>query len=138
MPKPGHVPPDNPYIRPHICGLSKNRFMAIQRQKKEKLADPAKDAQWEAEKDIQKDPDFEAGGPTDDLDEGELARKDNSDEQGLDALEKERPRGGAHSGGAHGGEAHGGEQKRPGNHSGGQKHPGTHGGHEKRSGSSGK
>jgi|SRR6185437_10409352 hypothetical protein len=56
--------------------------------------DPVKDAQREAEKDIHLDPEFAEGDPTDDLDEGELARRDNSDEEGLNALDKKRPRGG--------------------------------------------
>jgi hypothetical protein len=50
------------------------------------------DARLEAEKDIEKDPEFSDSDPTDDLDESELAQKDNSDEDALDALEKERPK----------------------------------------------
>jgi hypothetical protein len=38
------------------------------------------DARLEAEKDIDKDPELSDPDPTDDLDEGELARKDNSAE----------------------------------------------------------
>jgi hypothetical protein len=64
-------------------------MMATDKQKKTKPHDPARDAQEAAEKDIGNDPEFEQGDPDDDLDEGELARKDNSDE-GFDALEKKR------------------------------------------------
>jgi hypothetical protein len=60
------------------------------KQKKTKPTDPVKDAQREAEKDIHLDPEFAEGDPTDDLDEGELAQRDNSDEAGFDALEKKR------------------------------------------------
>jgi hypothetical protein len=38
------------------------------------------DARNQAEKDIDKDPELSDPDPTDDLDEGELARKDNSAE----------------------------------------------------------
>ena len=54
---------------------------------------PAKDARREAEKDIDNDPDLAEGSPADDLDEGELAQRDNSDEGAFDALERKRPRG---------------------------------------------
>jgi hypothetical protein len=69
--------------------------MAMQRPKKTPPRTPAREAQREAEKDIEMDPEFKGGDPTDDLDEGELARRDNSEEDGFDALEKQRPRGGA-------------------------------------------
>ena len=59
--------------------------------------DPVRDAQKEAEKDIGNDPEFAEGDPDDDLDEGELARKDNSDEEAFDELEKRRT-GGTHTG----------------------------------------
>jgi hypothetical protein len=48
-------------------------------------------ARLEAEKDILGDPELSDDDPTDDLDEAELAQRDNSDEDALDALEKERP-----------------------------------------------
>ena len=53
--------------------------------------DPIKKAYEEAEKDILKDPELSDPDPTDDLDEGELARKDNSDEEAVDEVDKERP-----------------------------------------------
>ena len=68
--------------------------MATHKQKKTTPRNPVRDAQQEAEKDIGMDPEFSEGDPADDLDEGELARRDNSDEGGFDALEKQRPRGG--------------------------------------------
>jgi hypothetical protein len=40
----------------------------------------ATDARTQAEKDIDKDPELSDPDPTDDLDEGELARKDNAAE----------------------------------------------------------
>jgi hypothetical protein len=86
-----------------FVAIALNRFMA--RHKTTKSTDPLRDAQREAEKDIHSDPDFEEGGPTDDLDEGELAQRDNSDEEGFDALEKKRPRGGQ-AGGGSGGSGH--------------------------------
>jgi hypothetical protein len=46
------------------------------------------DALRQAEKDIEKDPELSDPDPTDDLDEGELARKDNSDEDAFDAFGK--------------------------------------------------
>jgi hypothetical protein len=52
--------------------------------------DPAAKAYNEAEKDILKDPELSDPDPTDDLDEGELARRDNSDEEALDSLERPR------------------------------------------------
>src|SRR5579872_1697358 len=58
---------------------------------RKKTTDPVKAAQEEAEKDILRDPELSGGDPTDDLDEGELARRDNSDEEGFDQLEKKRP-----------------------------------------------
>ena len=70
--------------------------MATNKQKTTTPRNPVRDAKHEAEKDIEMDPEFSAGDPTDDLDEGELARKDNSDEGGFDALEKKRPRSNTH------------------------------------------
>jgi hypothetical protein len=64
--------------------------MTTNHGKKTKEKDPAAAAYEQAEKDILKDPELSDGDPTDDLDEGELARKDNSDEEALDALEKPR------------------------------------------------
>ena len=62
---------------------------------KKKGIDPIKAAEDAAEKDILRDPELSDSDPTDDRDEGELARRDNSDEEALDELEKKRP---AHSG----------------------------------------
>jgi len=53
--------------------------------------DPIRDAEEQAEKDILGDPELSDSDPTDDLDEGELAQLDNSDEEAFDAEEKERP-----------------------------------------------
>ena len=58
---------------------------------KKKGSDPIKAAEDAAEKDILRDPELSDSDPTDDLDEGELARRDNSDEEALDELEKKRP-----------------------------------------------
>ena len=55
-----------------------------------KKSDPASKAYEQAEKDILHDPELSDSDPTDDLDEGELARKDNSDEEALDNLERPR------------------------------------------------
>jgi hypothetical protein len=54
--------------------------------------DPIRDAEEQAEKDILNDPELSDSDPTDDLDEGELAQLDNSDEEAFDAEEKERPK----------------------------------------------
>ena len=59
-------------------------------KKDAKKPDPASRAHDEAEKDILRDPDLSDADPTDDLDEGELAQRDNSDEEGLDELEGRR------------------------------------------------
>ena len=64
-------------------------------KKGQKKSDPASRAYEQVEKDILHDPELSDSDPTDDLDEGELARKDNSDEEALDNLEK--PRSGGHS-----------------------------------------
>jgi hypothetical protein len=58
---------------------------------KKKATDPNKSAHDEAEKDILGDPELSDSDPTDDLDEGELANRDNSDEDAFDGLEKKRP-----------------------------------------------
>lgn len=58
---------------------------------KKKTAAPNKDAREEAEKDILNDPELSDSDPTDDLDESELAQRDNSDEAAFDELEKKRP-----------------------------------------------
>jgi hypothetical protein len=71
-----------------------------------KVKDPNSSAHDQAEKDMEKDPELSDPDPTDDLDEGELARRDNSDEEALDYLE--RPR--SERGGAHGKPTHKGEQ----------------------------
>jgi hypothetical protein len=75
-----------------------------------KKSDPASKAYEQAEKDILHDPELSDSDPTDDLDEGELARKDNSDEEALDNLERPRVAGGEH--------AAKGEQSSKGHHSG--------------------
>ncbi|HXD77790.1 MAG TPA: hypothetical protein VN616_08270 [Puia sp.] len=70
--------------------------MAKEQHKKEKkIAAKAHDA---AEKDMSGDPDLSRGDDTDDLDEGELAQRDNSDEEALDSLD--RPRRSARKGNA--------------------------------------
>jgi len=66
-----------------------------------KANDPASKAYKQAEEDILHDPELSDSDPTDDLDEGELARKDNSDEEALDNLEKPRTAGGGHAGRDH-------------------------------------
>jgi hypothetical protein len=66
-----------------------------------------RDARLAAEKDILKDPDLSDDDPTDDLDEAELAQRDNSDEEAFDALEKSRPaKPHAHAAHPHPGEDH--------------------------------
>ena len=66
-----------------------------------KKVDPAAKAYEQAEKDILHDPELSDSDPTDDLDEGELARKDNSDEEALDNLERPRTPGREHAGKDH-------------------------------------
>ena len=65
--------------------------------------DPASKAYEQAEKDILGDPELSDPDPTDDLDEGELAQKDNSDEEAFDELEHPHSDSGkgGHSGGEH-------------------------------------
>lgn len=65
--------------------------------KNKKTKDPVANAHDQAEKDILKDPELSDPDPTDDLDEGELARRDNSDEEAFDSLERSRKTG-DHSG----------------------------------------
>jgi len=60
--------------------------------------DPIRDAEQQAEKDILNDPELSDSDPTDDLDESELAQRDNSDEEAFDELEKKRPAPKHHSG----------------------------------------
>ncbi len=67
--------------------------------KHKKDKDPVSSAHDEAEKDMEKDPELSDPDPTDDLDEGELARKDNSDEEALDYLERPRHPRNKHPGG---------------------------------------
>gem|GEM_PF-1090695 len=90
----------------------------------------AENAHNQAEKDMLNDPELSDPDPTDDLDEGELARRDNSDEEALDYLE--RPR--------HGGEGHGGtrigEKGHGGTRIGEKGHGGTQ--HAEKDGHSGK
>ena len=64
--------------------------MATEKHKKTEK-DHIHDAEEQAEKDILKDPDLNDSDPADDLDEGELAQRDNSDEEAFDELEKKRP-----------------------------------------------
>ena len=66
----------------------------------------------QAEKDMEKDPELSDPDPTDDLDEGELARRDNSDEEGFDFLERPRHEGKGHEG--HREKGH--DDKGPGGH----------------------
>jgi len=73
--------------------------MATDKNKKGK--DPVSTAHDQAEKDMLKDPELSDSDPTDDLDEGELARKDNSDEEALDSLERPRHEKGHPSGKDH-------------------------------------
>ena len=72
--------------------VRENSNMATNRSKKttKKEEDPVKRAYDEAEKDILKDPDLSDEDPTDDLDEGELARRDNSDEEAVDQVERRK------------------------------------------------
>jgi hypothetical protein len=77
--------------------------MATDQHKKSKdpnssAHDQAENAHDQAEKDMEKDPELSDPDPTDDLDEGELAARDNSDEEALDYLEKPRPGKKVHSG----------------------------------------
>ncbi len=65
--------------------------------KEDKAIDFSKKAYEEAGKDILKDPELSDPDPTDDLDEGELAKRDNSDEDAFDGLEKKRPAAHPHS-----------------------------------------
>ncbi len=67
--------------------------MATEKHKKKN--DPVSDAHKQAERDMSKDPELSDPDPTDDLDEGELAQRDNSDEKAVDYLE--RPRHGTHA-----------------------------------------
>jgi hypothetical protein len=91
-------------FRPAICGISsKIQIMA-------KSKDPIKAAEEAAEKDMEKDPDLNDSESANDLDEGELAERDNSDEEALDALEKRRPT------------AHPHPHTHPGHHPGGHDH----------------
>ena len=64
--------------------------MATEKHKKPEK-DPLHEAEQQAEKDMLKDPDLNEGDNDEDLDEGELAQRDNSDEEAFDELEKKRP-----------------------------------------------
>lgn len=55
---------------------------------KKKPRDVNEEALRQAEKDIGEDPELSDPDPTDDLDEGELARKDNSEEAAADQFGK--------------------------------------------------
>jgi len=84
--------------------------------KKKKGKDPIASAHDQAEKDMLRDPELSDPDPTDDLDEGELAKRDNSDEEALDYLERPRQReNGGHERGGH--EGHTGKEH--GGHTGG-------------------
>lgn len=67
--------------------------MATNHGKKSEEKDPVTKAHEEAEKDILGDPELSDSDPTDDLDEGELARKDNSDEEAADQMQHHKSRG---------------------------------------------
>ena len=88
--------------------------------KRKKERDPVVAAHEEAEKDMSKDAEMSDSDPADDLDEGELARKDNSAEAGFDSLERpgkqgnggDRGRGsGGHSGKSQDGHSGKGKEK---------------------------
>ena len=64
--------------------------MTTDHGKKTKEKDPVTKAHDEAEKDILADPELSDPDPTDDLDEGELARKDNSDEEAVEQVQHPR------------------------------------------------
>jgi hypothetical protein len=66
--------------------------MATNPDKKAKETDPVTQAHEQAEKDILKDPELSDPDPTDDLDEGELARKDNSDEEAVRQVQHQKKR----------------------------------------------
>lgn len=66
-------------------------------EKHKKGKDPVSDAHDQAEKDMMKDPDMNEEDPANDLDEGELARRDNSDEDALDSLDRPRHQGSSSS-----------------------------------------
>jgi hypothetical protein len=78
------------------------------RDQAENAHDQAENAHNQAEKDMEMDPELSDPDPTDDLDEGELARRDNSDEEGLDYLERPRHEGKEHEG--HEGKGHEGHK----------------------------
>ena len=59
-------------------------------EKHKKGTDPVAKAHDQAEKDMLKDPELNDPNPTDNLDEGELARRDNSNEKAFDNLERKR------------------------------------------------
>ena len=79
------------------------KLFYVNGQKRQQKTTPASKAYDEAEKDILKDPELSDSDPTDDLDEGELARKDNSDEEAFDHLERPRHGKEHHSGDHHSG-----------------------------------
>ena len=73
--------------------------------------DPAAKAYEQAEKDIPGDSELSDPDPTDDLDEGELAQKDNSDEEAFDELEHPHSGKGGHPHASGGGHPHSGKGK---------------------------
>ena len=60
----------------------------MKKKQKVKVSDSA--ARKQARHDIVSDPDLQQTPPSEDLDEGGLARKDNSNEKAFDALERKR------------------------------------------------
>ena len=76
----------------HLAGQTiKTGIMTTNKSKKPEH-DVIREAEEQAEKDILNDPELSDSDPTDDLDEGELAQLDNSDEEAFDAEEKPRPK----------------------------------------------
>ncbi len=95
-----------------LCELEKTIIMATGKHKNAKdpnssAYDQAENAHDQAEKDMEKDPELSDPDPTDDLDEGELARRDNSDEEALDYLERPRHGVEGHAKKGHGEKEHG-------------------------------
>jgi hypothetical protein len=112
--------------------MTKTIIMATDRHKKGKdpnsiAHDQAENAHDQAEKDMEKDPELSDPDRTDDLDEGELARRDNSDEEALDYLERPRHEGKGHEDQEDKGKS-GGDGGRGGGGHGGHTDKG-HGGH---------
>jgi hypothetical protein len=64
-----------------LMALDKNKQAGKTDKKKSVQPENTKQAKQEAEKDIQYDPDLSIQHKTDDMDEGELARADNSNDK---------------------------------------------------------